>query len=145
MIRLPVGHTHEDIDACFGTIAHWFTKHIIQTPQKYKQQIEEAFKGGEHSNLKVKVVDVWTVPDYQAFFGRHIDISFGRLHKLKWTQHQYRFEAVVISDLFPLGAKFTYRKYCSDRVAIIEKKPVYLCKSRLGRLTGASCFVLFFN
>jgi hypothetical protein len=138
---LPVGHTHEDIDGCFGTIAQWFTKTIIHTPKEYKTSIEKAFEGGEYSKLKCRVVDVFVVPDYQSFFGSSIDPYFGRLHKLKWTQHQYRFEAVTISELFPNGAKFTYRKYSSDKVVLIEKRPPFLCKHSLGKLTGQ----IFFN
>jgi hypothetical protein len=77
-----VGHTHEDIDGCFGT--------IIQTPQGYKEEIEKAFAGSTRLfNLKCTVVDVLVVPNYQLFFSSSIDPHFGRTHKLKWTQHQY--------------------------------------------------------
>ena len=96
--RLPVGHTHEDIDAYFGTIASWFQRNIIQTPQDYKQQIENAFDGSADSKMKCNVEDVFVVPNYQSFFGESIDKNFGRMHKRKWTQHQYRFEAVTISN-----------------------------------------------
>ncbi len=70
--RLPVGHTHEDIDACFGTIAVWFDRNIIQTPQQYKEEIERAFAGSDcptdelGKRLKIKVVDVFIVPDYKV-------------------------------------------------------------------------------
>lgn len=69
-----MGHTHEDIDACFGTLASWFSRTIIQTPQGYKEAIEEAFVGGvttkgstRLSNLKCNVIDVLIVPNYQLF------------------------------------------------------------------------------
>jgi hypothetical protein len=68
LTRLPVGHTHEDIDAFFGTIATWFQRHIIQTPQAYQQQIEEAFNGAD-SKLKCKVedvfTDIWSLPFFE--------------------------------------------------------------------------------
>lgn len=102
LTRLPVGHTHEDIDACFGVIASWYGRHIVHTPQEYAEAIEEAF-GAEHSQLKCKVVDVFIVPNYQEFFATSIDPHFGRTHKMEWTQHQYRFEAITISDQFPHG------------------------------------------
>ena len=57
LTRLPVGHTHEDIDACFGVIATWYGRHIVHTPQEYAEAIESAF-GAESSKLKCKVVDV---------------------------------------------------------------------------------------
>ena len=135
LTRLPVGHTHEDIDACFGVIASWYGTHIVHTPDEYKAAIEEAF-GAESSKLKCKVVDVFVVPNYQAFFAPAIDPHFGRTHKMEWTQHQYRFEAVTISDHFPNGVKFTYRKFSCDKVVVIDKKPIINCRTPVGILTG---------
>ena len=135
LTRLPVGHTHEDIDACFGVIASWYGTHIVHTPDEYKAAIEEAF-GAESSKLKCKVVDVFVVPNYQAFFEPAIDHHFGRTHKMEWTQHQYRFEAVTISDHFPNGVKFTYRKFSCDKVVVIDKKPIINCRTAVGILTG---------
>ena len=142
--RLPVGHTHEDIDACFGTIATWFGTSIIQNPQEYKLAVEKAFSG-EGKKIKCCVNDVFVVSDYQSFFEDCIDTHFGRTHKLEWTQHQYCFEAVEISRLFPCGAKFTYRKYSSDKVVVINKKPALLCKTAIRRKTGKLDSLLFVN
>ena len=133
--RLPVEHTHEDIDACFGTIASWFDRSFTQTPDAYKMAILAAFDGSK-SKLNINVVDVFVVPDYQAFFEPFIDPLFSRTHKMEWTQHQYRFQAVVISNFFPHGSKVTYRKYSSDKVFVIEKKPLFNCTTSVGRLTG---------
>ena len=84
------------------------------------------------------MTDVFVVPDYQAFFGPSIDPKFGRIHKMEYTQHQLRFEAIHISDMFPNGCKFTYKKFANDQVVLIEKKPVMLCREQVGRLTGSS-------
>ena len=86
--------------------------------------------------MKVNVVDVFVVPDYQLFFRSSIDSKFGRLHKMEYTQHQLRFEAVTISPLFPNGCKFTYKKFSNNKVVLIEKKPIILCREEVGRLTG---------
>ena len=86
--------------------------------------------------MKVTVTDVFVVPDYQKFFGPHIDPKFGRLHKLDYTQHQLRFEAVPQGKYFPDGAKFSYKKFSNDKVILIEKKPIMLCRTEVGRLTG---------
>ena len=139
LTRLPVGHTHEDIDACFGVIASWYGRHIVHTPQEYAQALEDAF-GAESSSskLKCKVVDVLVVPNYQEFFASSIDTHFKRLHKMEWTQHQYRFEAVTLSNYFPTGVKFTYRKYSCDKVVIIDKKPIINCRTPVGILTGSN-------
>ena len=85
LCRLPVGHTHEDIDGCFGVLAIWFNHTIIQTPQGYKVAVEECFTD---SKLNIHVEDVFVIPDYKKFFGPHIDEHFGRIHKLQWTQLQ---------------------------------------------------------
>ena len=82
------------------------------------------------------MVDVFVVPNYQAFFEPAIDPHFGRTHKMEWTQHQYRFEAVTISDHFPNGVKFTYRKFSCDKVVVIDKKPIINCRTAVGILTG---------
>ena len=130
-----MGHTHEDIDGCFGTLAAWFDRNIIQTPDGYKEQIEAAFNA-DSSKLKCKVKDVFIVPNYKEFFSPFIDPKFNRYTKKEWTQHQYRFEAVTISEYFPLGSKLTYRKYSSDRVVVIDKKPIFSCTTREGIITG---------
>ena len=88
--------------------------------------------------MKCNVEDVFVVPNYQSFFGESIDKNFGRMHKREWTQHQYRFEAVTISSHFPGGAKFTYRKYASDKVVVIDKQPILSCRTPVGILTGRS-------
>jgi hypothetical protein len=41
--RLPTGHTHEDIDACFALIWNWFLKQNIISPMDYKSELEKAF------------------------------------------------------------------------------------------------------
>jgi hypothetical protein len=143
---LPVGHTHEDIDACFGTIAILFDREIIQTPQEYKDKIEKAFaENKRHGKLKCVVQDVFVVPDYQKVLKGCIDPDFGRVHKMQWTQHQFCFQAVDPSDHFPNGAKFTYRKFSNDRVVVIDKKPTILCKSDVGRKTGSFLFFVIFD
>ena len=36
MTRLPTGHTHEDIDSCFGCIWRWFRDKVFLTFDDYK-------------------------------------------------------------------------------------------------------------
>ena len=42
--RLPVGHTHEDIDAMFGNLWKYFRSETVRTPQEFKNHILNAFK-----------------------------------------------------------------------------------------------------
>ena len=63
LTRLPVGHTHEDIDACFGVIFEWFKTRDVHSPQDYKKQIQEALKNNKNV---VEVEDIYVIPDYQS-------------------------------------------------------------------------------
>ena len=54
-----MGHTHEDIDACFGTIASWFDRTIIQTPQEYKLALEAAFAGGNTLTVIFHIITIY--------------------------------------------------------------------------------------
>jgi hypothetical protein len=129
------GHTHEDIDACFGTLSkciNTFHKHI-PTLDLYKEIIEKEFN---HGNLKCKIIDVMLIPDYQSILADCVDPKLNHLHKEMDTQHQWQFEAVEPCAYFPLGCRTTYRAYCSDRVVEFVKKCKDLCQSKIGRILG---------
>jgi hypothetical protein len=134
--RLPTGHTHEDIDACFALIWTAFRHRPCESLQKYKKFIQDAL--GD-TRLKVNVVDVMVVPDYKLFLRNCIDEALSHLHTTIYTQHQWRFEAVKPSKHFPYGAKTTYRAYSSDAVVEFEKLPKASCISKIGQITGLEC------
>jgi hypothetical protein len=131
--RLPTGHTHEDIDAGFGAIKGCCFNRKCETFEDYVTQIEDYFSG---SRLNVSVKDIYVVPDYQRLFTDCLDPHVSKLHKEIYTQHQWRFEAVVCSPYFPLGAKATFRAYCSDVVTELKKKPKHSCCTEMGQYTG---------
>ena len=64
LTRLPVGHTHDDIDACFGHLWKILRKRIISSVQSYKEQVELKFK--KHK-LRVYVKHVYVIPDYKVY------------------------------------------------------------------------------
>lgn len=75
--RLPVGHTHENIDAKFGVIWTAARNKTILTPDEYKNMIiSSCSKKGQ----KTRVVDVHIVPDFKAYFNDEdcIDRAFGK-------------------------------------------------------------------
>lgn len=77
LTRLPVGHTHENIDAKFGIIWTAARSRTLLTPNAYRDMIINACnKKGQ----KVRVVDVVVVPDYKAYFDLEscIDKKFGQ-------------------------------------------------------------------
>ena len=138
--RLPVGHTHEDIDACFAVIWRIFRHTTCSTLDEYKRKIETSFKSEQ---LSAFVEDVWVVPNYQGFLENCIDTKLSRLHKEIQTQLQWRFEAVSPSRYFPLGCKTNYRAYSSDKVVEFLQKPEQQCMSDIGKLTGLEPCTLY--
>jgi len=62
--RLPTGHTHEDIDACFGVIRQHLFDNEYETLTKFKTLIESAFVS---KNLKAEVNFINVIPDYKRF------------------------------------------------------------------------------
>lgn len=137
--RLPTGHTHEDIDACFALVWTCFRNKPCETLQGYKDIIE-----GQLSNtrLNAKVVDVFVIPTWHEFFEGCIDTKLSKLHHDLQTQHQWRFEAVE-SIHFPTGCKTTYKAYSSDRVVELIKKPKQQCITEVGQYTGLEPTTLF--
>ena len=137
--RLPTGHTHEDIDACFALIWLCFRSESCETLQGYKKTIEETFA---ETNLKAKMKDIYVIPNYQFFFEGCIDGKLARLHHDMQTQHQWRFEAVN-SVHFPDGCKTTFKAYSSDKVVEFVKKPKQQCIGIIGQYTGLEATTLY--
>ena len=135
LTRLPVGHTHDDMDAIFGLLWKWMSGRIIETIDKFKEGVKESFSH-HNSKLKAKVVFVDLVPNYQSFFAGSIDPLLGKYTKEELTQHRWSFEAVENSSEFPFGVKTMYKTYAADKVVEIFKIPKEDCITDLGQLTG---------
>ena len=86
----------------------------------YAQLLALACRNKEKS---VDVVDIWAVPDYQAYFDDFINPDLGSYAKGKWSQLQIFFEAVEMSDKYPMGVKVSHRAFSSDRVKLLKKLP----------------------
>jgi len=95
----------------------------VLTPQQYAKGIANAFK----KKYPTTVTDLWVVPDYDALLKPYMDQKFERYAKAKWTQLQFRFEAVPLSEDFPLGVKTTYRRYAQDKVIEIKQNVAAGC------------------
>lgn len=137
--RLPVGHTHEDIDACFGLIWNWFKTKSIHDPDEYKRELELAM--GD-SRIPTNVIDVYALPDYKLFFLPFLDKSLSHLHKEEDAKLQWHFKAVKISNQFPLGVKTMYRSFASDQVVILRQVTKSQAVSNLGRFTGSEPYTV---
>ena len=60
--------------------------------------------------------EIIVIPDYTAYFENCIDPKFGDYAKGAKTQLQFIFNAVEVSDIFPLGCCTTYRAFSSNDV-----------------------------
>ena len=129
LTRLPVGHTHEDIDAQFGHIWTWFRSTPCLSLDQYREGIEECFRT---SVVKLTLKDIYVIPNYFEFIADDIE----RWAKKELTVHQIYFSRVPQSAYSPLGVRVLYRDYVSPRV--VELKPVEKNKAvtRIGQLTG---------
>ena len=131
--RLPTGHTHEDIDACFALIWSCFRDKPCLTLKDYKDNIIDNFK---NSKIPTTMKDIYVIPAYGALIEKRIDSKLAHLHKGVHTQHCWRFEAVLPSPNFPHGCKTTYKAYSSDKVVEFVSKSVSQCHSAIGQYTG---------
>ena len=120
MSRLPVGHTHEDIDSKFALIWKKTRSAFVSTISQYDTLATSATTS---ASLQSKMVDIYCVPDYSSFLHREIDVNFGRYSKTDLTQLQWIFEATAPCKNFPLGVKSFYRAYCQDKVVEIVDDP----------------------
>jgi hypothetical protein len=117
--RLPTGHTHDDIDACFGVIRKYFSaSNIIRTFLEFKKGVENAFNNSDLAQgLRCSVEEIVSVtPDYKLFYDQFLDTKLEKLYSDIDTQHQWRFHAVEPSVLFPRGVITQFRAYSCDKV-----------------------------
>ena len=116
--RLPVGHTHEDIDSLFAKIWKKLRRMHVITPQQYARLAKAAlWKDGR----PVEVEDVFCVPDYSSFVTANCaDKNFQRWKMTKWAKLQFIMEEVAVSEEFPLGVRTTYRTHCRNNVVLFE-------------------------
>ena len=124
--RLPVGHTHEDIDSLFAKIWKKLRRMHVITPQQYAKLAKAALS---KPGRPVEVEDVFVVPDFQDFVGDHCgDELFARWKITKWAQLQFTVEEVDSSDEFPLGVRTTYRAFTKDTAIVLkeDKSPTAL-------------------
>ncbi len=86
LTRLPVGHTHEDIDSKFAVIWKRLRDKFILTPQHYGSAVKSALTT---SKLSCNVHDIFVIPDYEKYISGHIDKQLARylfaINKINYT------------------------------------------------------------
>ena len=118
LTRLPVGHTHEDIDARFGKLWVHIRSKLVLSHIEYERAMQNCY--GDNS-LPFYWEDIFAVPNYKALFAPYIDDKIGSYAKEDDTQLAWKFEAIKRCDQFPLGVRTMYRAYASDEVFEINK------------------------
>ena len=131
--RLPVGHTHEDIDAMFGILWVSFRLKPCLTLEAYKQGIIDSFSGDRR--IEADVEDVYIVPNYVRIITPIVD-RLSRWAKEQLTVHQIHISACRPSIYFPYGYFLQYRDYCSDRVVELKSVDKRNAVTSVGHLTG---------
>jgi hypothetical protein len=115
LTRLPVGHTHEDIDAKFGTLWKATRNVHILTPQDYKAYLETVFCGKKEEEFKV--IDIICVPDYETIFESCMDNTIRDWAKRQNAQLQWKFTHLQHKDsAHDVNCHVTYRPYSCDEV-----------------------------
>jgi hypothetical protein len=75
LTRLPVGHTHEDIDSKFALIWKRVRSQFVLSPIQYAELIDKALTTDK---LSCHVIDIFVIPDYVGFIAPFMDQNFGR-------------------------------------------------------------------
>ena len=88
LTRLPVGHTHEDIDGLFALIWRKLRDEFCLVPSEFVDLIKMALK----KKVNVRVVDLLALPDYVNLLAGCFDKSLSRFAKEEWTVNQFIFE-----------------------------------------------------
>ena len=108
LCRLPVGHTHEDIDAVFALIWQRIKNDFVFTHQQYKLFILQALA---KKALVQQVKDVFVLPNLSLLLSPHLNRGFRRAFKQQWTMHKREFNRCGLSEehLHPIGIPVNVR------------------------------------
>lgn len=102
---------------------------------RLREKVREVFQR-DQGKLEIDFQTVMAIPNYHDYLEDCIDTKLARLHKDIQTQHQWRFEAVDRTVLFPLGCKTTFKAYSSDIIIEFEMKPKKLRTTPIGMSIG---------
>jgi len=135
--RLPVGHTHEDIDGRFGVLSMQIRDQSIETTQKFFAEARFAFRG-ECDITYIAAIYAYK-EFYEAFLDKHIMVK-----KQDYTNLGFRFqrlsEAEREDDRYNhlLDVKVNYKKVAQD--ITVDLRPMNPLYNETSESTNASCF-----
>ena len=138
LTRLPVGHTHEDIDAIFALIWNALLDEGAITPQENVSLIVKTVRNKE---AQIKLFTLRAIPNYKKWSNESLDGDIGYYAKVDWTQLQIILDAVPVCSMYPTGVMITYRGFASDEVTVIMRS----MNGRLVRVDDANLPPQFFD
>jgi hypothetical protein len=118
-----VGHTHEDIDARFGTLSQHIREMNIYTPQALLSAIKDAFIGD------CEVTFVGAIFDYSDYYDAFVDHTL-MIKKMEFTVLGWRYQALTEEEKLAnpalLDVAVNYKKVAQDlSVELREHNPLY--------------------
>jgi len=123
LARLPVGHTHEDIDSRFGKIHTYIREKHVSTFEEFCSRIKEAF--GKSAEVFVK--PVFAIYDYKEYYDQFIDKQLvDKYSRLDVTQLYFKIQPVRECDLGDgntsnILVRTNYRKFGQDYTVFLRE------------------------
>ena len=123
LARLPVGHTHEDIDSRFGKIHTYIRNRHIYTFENFCGEIKAAFGNSD----QISVEPVYAILDYKDFYDKFIDKQLvDKYSRLDFTQLYFKIQPVRDSDLVAgsnanILVRTNYRKFGQEYTVMLRE------------------------
>jgi len=118
LARLPVGHTHEDIDSRFGKFWTFVREKHVYTFDGFGNIIKEAFG----DNNLISVVPVFAIYDYKAYYDKFIDPKLvDKYSRMDFTQLYFKIQPAVEGSASNLLVRTNYRKFDQEYTVFLRE------------------------
>ena len=128
LARLPVGHTHEDIDSRFGKLWIFIRDRHIYTFDGFCTIIKEAFGNSD----QIFVQPTLAILDYKAYYDQFIDKHLvDKYSRMEFTQLYFKIQPCRASDIIGEGGnpgsnllvRTNYRKFGQEYTVFLRENP----------------------
>jgi hypothetical protein len=128
LARLPVGHTHEDIDSRFGKLWVYMRDKHIYTFDEFSDVIKNAF--GDSGNVFVQ--PIFAILDYKSYYDKFIDKHLvDKYSRMDSTQLYFKIQPSRVSDIevgstnpgSNLLVRTNYRKFGQEYTVFLKENP----------------------